>query len=141
MGAQGGRWRRARCTAARVAPKRPPAARRRPSHTLLPSLPTVLSPFSAGPPRTSAAAALAAAAAAAAAAAVATTSAHAEAASPATPPRAPAPPCGTMCDAAPWVRGLAAGVGVAEVLSAAALEKQAHAFLGADHMVRGGNAW
>ena len=79
--------------------------------------------------------------AAAAAAAVATTSAHAEAASPATPPRAPAPPCGTMCDAAPWVRGLAAGVGVAEVLSAAALEKQAHAFLGADHMVRGGNAW
>jgi hypothetical protein len=59
------------------------------------------------------------------------------------PPRRPAwaqsaepPTPTTLADAAPWVRELAAGDGVVEILNAEDLEKQAHLFLRADHMVR-----
>ena len=42
----------------------------------------------------------------------------------------------SLTDAAPWVKELAAGDGVVQILSADDLEKQAHAFLRADHVVR-----
>ena len=45
-------------------------------------------------------------------------------------------PSRSLADAAPWVRELASGAGVVQILSAAELEQQAHAFLRADHVVR-----
>ena len=50
-------------------------------------------------------------------------------------PAAPSTPPPTLADAAPWVKELATGDGVVQILSADDLEKQAHAFLRADHVV------
>ena len=44
----------------------------------------------------------------------------------------------SLADVAPWVKELAAGDGVVQILSADDLERQAHAFLRADHVVSEG---